>query len=427
MNANRPSQPPEPRHASVRIRELFVLCMASFLVALSYGVGLPLLQPYLGALQDAPAQADIAWHVGMLGAIYMFSLFMFAPWWGRLSDTRGRVVVLQAGFLTFLGGIAIVAFSSSLTVAYVGRMLSGMGAAAIIPASQAYIADHSSPDERGKRFVLIGSVTFLGLLSGPALGSWLAGPVMDMPVGSMPSMLLWPFFLILLAGIPVLFLMPRLLQTTSPGEGTQGFQQPVTAAPWRRRFLLVSMLLAVLVSFGIGAFDVAFNLYGTQVLRFDSNVIAVMFIVCSIAMLGAQWILASPWVRQRLDHRGIAVLFALAAIALGLAPFAPDSMSLGLLIVVVATSAGMVTPVLSYELLERDRIETGLVLGRQAAAGNLGQAIGALAAGTLYQAGSSVPFWVASGVLLGGGMLAVSVWGSARTEEIRCCVGEGRR
>ncbi len=414
------------RDGIVGIGELSVLCMASFLVALSYGAGLPLLQPYLGALQDAPAPTDVSWHVGTLGAVYMFSLFMFSPWWGRLSDSRGRVVVLQAGFLTFLIGTSVVAFSSSLLVAYVGRVLSGMGAAAIIPAAQAYIADRSSPDERGKRFVLIGSVTFLGLLSGPALGSWLAGPVMDMPVGNMPSMLPWPFFLILLVGVPVLLLMPRLLRSASP-ENRARLDHSVSRQPWRRRFLLVSMLLAVLVSFAIGAFDVGFNLFGTQVLRFGSDVIAVMFIVCSVAMLGAQWLLVSPWIRQHLDHRGIAALFALAAVALALAPFAPGATALGLLIVVVATSAGMVTPVLSYELLERDKAATGLVLGRQAAAGNLGQAIGALTAGVLYQAGPSVPFWFAAGVLLAGGLLAVSIWGSARAEEIRCCAAEGSR
>jgi len=88
------------------------------------------------------------------------------------------------------------------------------------------------------------------------------------------------------------------------------------------------------------------------------------------------------------------------------------------MIAVVATSAGMVAPVLSYELLERQSEPPGRLLGRQAAAGNLGMALGSMSAGSLFALAPMLPFWTAGLVLLVGAALTLTWWGPARTGEI---------
>jgi MFS family permease len=239
-----------------------LLCAIVFVVSLGYGAGLPLVRPNLLVYLGAVPVSTVAWHVGMLGGVYLFALFLFAPLWGRLSDRHGRVWVLPIGFAAFLVATAATALAASLGAVYAARLLAGAGAAAIVPTAQAYIADCSTTVDRSRRFVLLGSASFVGFLSGPAFGTWLAGPVMGMPVGQMGGMLNWSTLSVAFAGLPLLLLAPWCL----------GRNHPVAAllvakdSPTRKRFVRASMLLALLASFAVGTFEVGFNLFGSQTL-----------------------------------------------------------------------------------------------------------------------------------------------------------------
>ncbi|MCW5660030.1 MAG: MFS transporter [Burkholderiaceae bacterium] len=386
-----------------------------FVVSLGYGVGLPLIQPYLAQYIGPDAPRRLAWHVGMLGGVYTFAVFLFAPWWGRLSDRHGRPVVLMAGFAAFLVGSAAAALAPSLGAVYGARLLAGAGAAAIVPTAQAYIADISTSADRNRRFVLLGGASFVGFLAGPPFGSWLAGPVMGMSLGQMPSMVNWPALLIAMVGVPLLLLTPGgLARSGAPAAGASA--PPATTL--RRRFVLASMVLAALASFAVGTFEVGFTLLGGQTLGLTGSAMAVMFVTCSVAMLAAQSALLFPAVRRRIDQRWVAATFAASALALAFMAAVSDAGALGLLIAVVGTGVGLIAPVLSYELLERDRSEAGRLLGRQAAAGNLGQALGSFSAGSLFALHPAAPFGLAALVLLFGAGAAYALWGAARDDEI---------
>ena len=402
-------------HARESARAMALLGAAVFVVSLGYGAGLPLLQLYLAQYLEPGEPGQVAWHVGMLGGVYTFALFLFAPWWGRLSDHGGRTLVLMAGFAAFLVGSAAAALAPTLGVVYVARVMAGAGAAAIVPTAQAYISDISTSAERSRRFVLLGSASFLGFIAGPAVGTWLAGPVMRMSVEQMPGMVNWPALLVAASGLPILLLAPWSLVRDRSAAQTRA---PLVATIARRRFVLASMVLALLASFAVGTFEVGFSLFGGQTLGLTSSTMAVMFVTCSVAMLAAQSLLVFPVVRQRIDQRWVAATFAGAALALGFTAVVSDAGALGLLIAVVGAGVGLIGPVLSYELLERDRSEPGVLLGRQAAAGNLGQALGSFSAGSLFALHPAAPFWMAAIILLFGAGAAYLLWGTARDDEI---------
>lgn len=151
-----------------------------------------------------------------------------------------------------------------------------------------------------------------------------------------------------------------------------------------RRFVLASMVLAALASFALGNFEVGFTLFGGQTLGLSGSTLAIMVGTCCVAMLATQSRLLLPAVRRRIDKRWVAATFAAAALALSFTAVVSDAGALGALIAVVGTGVGLIGPVLSYELPERDRSEPGGLLGRQAAAGNLGQALGSFSAGLLF-------------------------------------------
>ena len=389
-----------------------------FVVSLGYGAGLPLIRPYLLRYLGAVPASTVDWHVGMLGGVYLFALFMFAPFWGRLSDRHERVLVLLIGFAAFLVGSVGTALAPSLGVVYAARLLAGAGAAAIVPTAQAYIADRSSTVDRSRRFVLLGSASFIGLLAGPAFGTWLAGPVMGTAVGDMGDMLNWPSWAVAAAGVLLLLLTPFCLGRNHATVAAPAVEVDGVANDARRHFVHASMLLALLASFAVGSFEVGFNLFGSQTLGLNTATMATMFITCSLAMLAAQSLLLLSSVRRRVDQRWVAAAFAGSALALAFASLVPGAGALGLMIAVVATGAGMVGPVLSYELLERKADAPGTLLGRQAAAGNLGQALGSMSAGSLFTFAPMAPFWTAAAILLLGAALSMVWWGPTRVREI---------
>ncbi len=397
---------------------LQLLAAMVFVVSLGYGAGLPLTGRYLQRFLGEVPASTVAWHVGMLGGVYLFALFLFAPLWGLRSDRHGRVGVLLVGLIMFLIGSAATALASNLIAVYAARLLAGAGAAAIMPTAQAYIADCSTTVDRSRRFVLLGTAAFTGFLAGPAFGTWLAGPVMGTAVGEMGSMLNWPALAVAAAGVPLLLLAPTCLGRNRVIAAVQAGKEVRIGDDARRSFVHASMLLALLASFVVGTFEVGFNLFGSQTLGLPTTTMAAMFITCSLAMLAAQSTLLLSVVRRRVDHRWIAIAFAGSALVLVFASLVPDAGSLGLMIAVVATGAGMVGPVLSYELLERKADAPGALLGRQAAAGNLGQALGSMSAGSLFTFTPMAPFWAAAAILLLGAALSLIWWGPTRIREI---------
>jgi DHA1 family multidrug resistance protein-like MFS transporter len=398
-----------------RVRAVALLMALVFVMSLGYGAGAPLLPLYVKQFVGAAAPAALAWHVGAVGGAYTFALFMFAPLWGRASDRRGRNIALAWGFGIFLAGGLASAVAPNLAAVYAARLLAGAGAAAVMPAAQAYIADFSDPVARSRRFVLLGSASFVGFLAGPLVGNWLAGPVMNVPVGIMPAMVDWPWLVVAAIGLPVLLLVPLWIK---PQPSTVRSSLPAATSSVRARFVRASMLLAGFASFATGTFEVGFNLFGGQTLGLASGTIAIMFVTCSLAMLAAQATLLLPFVRRRIDGRWMASVFVFSALALLFISVVPNAGSFILFIGVVGASVGMIGPVLSYELLDRGSSAHGALLGKQAAAGNLGQAVGSVGAGWLFAWQPAAPFWAAALVLVIGAVASVFLWGTARADEL---------
>ena len=107
--------------------------------------------------------------VGLLISCYSMVQFLFAPFWGRLSDTFGRKNVILLGL--FGSGLAhlLFAFSTSFNDIFISRLLAGFFGGNVVIAT-AYIADISSQQNRSKSLALIGMAFGAGFTIGPLLG-----------------------------------------------------------------------------------------------------------------------------------------------------------------------------------------------------------------------------------------------------------------
>ena len=143
-------------------RTLGIVFFTVLLDLIGFGLIIPV-QPFLA--ESLGAKASV---VTLLGASFSLMQFIFAPFWGRLSDKIGRrPVLLISIFLSGLGYLAF-GFAHQLTVLFLARMLSGFGGANI-GAAQAIIADITTPENRAKGMGLIGAAFGLGFILGPVL------------------------------------------------------------------------------------------------------------------------------------------------------------------------------------------------------------------------------------------------------------------
>ncbi len=108
---------------------------------------------------------------GVLGSLYGFLQFVFAPIWGAYSDRHGRRPTL----ILTLGGIVLAnliwVFAGSFALLVLGRALGGIMAGNISTAS-AVAADITSGKNRASGMILIGVALGLGFILGPAIGGF---------------------------------------------------------------------------------------------------------------------------------------------------------------------------------------------------------------------------------------------------------------
>jgi predicted MFS family arabinose efflux permease len=179
--------------------------------------------------------------------------------------------------------------------------------------------------------------------------------------------------------------------------------------PLRAGSARVSALAAMAVTFGIGSFEVSILLWAVQVLRLEPSVVTRMLLECTLIMMAVQaGIFLLPGALPRLGPANASIAFATMALALAMAPLHPAAWLSFIAVAVLAISATLLQAMLAVHVVSANGRRTGEVLGIQLALSNGGQALGSLAAGTLFSA-SGRSFFAASAVLA-----IVAIW-SARS------------
>ena len=389
----------------------FWLMAAVFAVALGYGVALPMLPFFLERLLADSSRFSVSWHVGMMTSVYAFAMFLFAPLWGRLSDKVGRRPVILVGLGGFAVMLGLFGLSRELWFAYASRTLAGLFAASILPVASAYIAEMSLPDLRALRFAWMGTAGLLGFLAGPMLGGWLAdasGQWISFAGRTGVTLVSMPFLVAAALGAAI-WLLAYLEIPQYAGNAVVLPATDKTSTSHGSRSVYVLLLLTLLMMFGLGSFEVGLTLHGQQNLSLGPDRLSQMFVACMLVMIATQG-LVFPFLIKRWPIHFIAPpAFAVMAGGLVLLPAALDFGALLVAVGLVAAGSGLLAPIMSYRISLAAGTAQGAVLGKQAAASSLGQAIGSVVAGFWFALMNREPFWVTAGVLLIGAALSAGI------------------
>jgi len=181
--------------AASRLLITFAVMSATLIQVLDttiVNVALPHMQGELGTTSD-----QISWVL----TSYLVSSAIFMPLTGYFADVWGRKRFLLVSIAGFVAASALCGISQSLAQIVVFRLLQGVFGAALVPLSQAIMADAYPPHERGKAMAIWGLGVMVGPVAGPTLGGWLTD------VASWR----WTFYINLPIGLLSLFLASQFV------------------------------------------------------------------------------------------------------------------------------------------------------------------------------------------------------------------------
>ncbi|WP_052539441.1 MFS transporter [Corynebacterium glyciniphilum] len=368
-------------------------------------VGMTIVLPILPfVVRDVmPSFGTLALWVGLLEAVNALCAFIAAPILGGISDRWGRrpVIVIGAfgaavGFLVFaLGGFLAGTFSGAIWLLLLGRIIQGV-TAGDMPALFAYVADITPANQRAKRYGMLGALTGIGFMIGPALGGLLATHSIDLPVLATAGVALT-------VGVLTLVALPeshvpenRTARLTVEQIHPLNVFREAFARPSLRMLLSGLLLVAIPFSFFVNNYSVlamdTVNWSPTQIGLLNSC-IGVLDIVIQGVLLG----ILLKWVGERGVILGGLVVQATGVLLLALLASAfndPWLLIMGTLMLgagegpMTATLNGVLSTSVSDD--EQGWL-AGVTQGMQNAVG----VVVPLAVGVLYGIGIAVPYWIA--------------------------------
>lgn len=110
--------------------------------------------------------SDAEWIV----SVYMITICCLLIFWGKISDTIGKVKIFKIGTFIFILGSLFCGISSTLEMLLLSRIIQAIGASMTMATNYGIITENFPPEMRGKSLGILGSFVSLGSIAGPGIG-----------------------------------------------------------------------------------------------------------------------------------------------------------------------------------------------------------------------------------------------------------------
>lgn len=325
----------------------FILATVT-LDAIGIGLIFPVMPDLMKEVTGGNLAQSAVWG-GVLATSFAIMQFLFGPVMGSLSDRYGRRPIL----LISLGAMGIdylaMAMAPTILLLLIARIISGIASATYATAT-AYIADITPPEDRARRFGLIGAGFGVGFVAGPLIGGLLAGIDIRAPFYAAAAMAL----VNLVFG---LFVLPETLTKRTRRRFTVARANPlgalraVVALPGLRRPLAVFLLLCL----AMNVYPAIWAFYGHARFQWNTEMIGISLAIYGISYALGQALLVGPLIKYFGEHRAAfwgMMVDIISLIALGLI----TNGTAALLLTPITALSGVVTPALQA-ILSRETPE----------------------------------------------------------------------
>jgi DHA1 family tetracycline resistance protein-like MFS transporter len=144
----------------------------------SIGLIIPVLPTLVGGFTGS--QADQAFWYGVVVFSFGIANFFGSPILGALSDAYGRRPLLLLGFCGLGLNFIATGLATALWMLVAVRLVGG-ALQANLAVANAYVADITPPEERARRFGMLGAMFGVGFIIGPVLGGVLGAIAIQLP------------------------------------------------------------------------------------------------------------------------------------------------------------------------------------------------------------------------------------------------------
>ncbi|RZI40044.1 MFS transporter [Herbaspirillum sp. HC18] len=375
-------------------------CLAFVLLIVSLSASMvSTLLPYMLSAYALPLPTQER-HAAFLNGSYLLAMFVAGPALGYLSDRIDRRTVLLAGLALYVVSLFALSAASFLGALYVSRILSGLGAGALLPVMLAHVSEQSAEARRVRRFAWLVSAVMLGGIAGPFLGGLAAQSQAWDWTGLSPTR---PLMVPMLAAAFASGLAWCAIYVIIPAhrrDWLRGTRVPLGDRAYRPAALYALFALSIAVMYAIGAFEVGLATLSRQKLQLDATELGRMYTTCALVMLVMQALFFAEPFKDFANRHLLVPAFVVTALGLALFPLADTVDGLAWVVSAVAGGAGLIAPVLSYRVSLLADGQQGKSFGLQSASSNLGQALGSAGSGILLGPAPQLPYWLAAALLV---------------------------
>ncbi len=381
-------------NASGLPRTTWVLSVTALLVAIGFGVVIPVLTPFAKTFDATNFQLGLV--VSLFAAMRLVTS-PFAPFIGRRLGERNAITL---GVLIVAVSTVATALAPTLEVMLIARGLGGIGSATFTISAINLLLSTAPEHLRGRASGLYQGGFLLGNMTGPALGGLLSGISLEAPF------YFYAVMLVVCAGFTVTMLPARAVVSTATHKRTpRRFREVVRDIRYQA---------ACMVALGqgwqsLGVRNAFIPLFVTEALLLETYWTGIAFAIAAVAQTAV--LLPAGNATDRIGRRPVMIA---SGIVCGLAAIAmPYSTSIWVLVIVLCVygmGAAMQGTAPTAAVGDATQGRGGLPVAAFSMVTDLGSIFGPLVAGAILDVWSfEAAFAVGGVILLAGSLYAVFI------------------
>ncbi|AWB44619.1 MFS transporter [Paenibacillus sp. CAA11] len=344
--------------------------------------------------------------LGFMVAAFSLSQLLFSPLAGKLSDSIGRKKNIIAGIVLFALSEWLFGVASHPVLLFLARIVGGIGSALVMPSVMAYVADMTNNEERAKGMGLINAAITTGFVIGPGIGGYLAEYGIRVP-----------FYTAGIAGafaaIITLFVLPDSKPEQHAPEDSLAAANEKKPGIFNQLMLVyrepyfISLIIVLVASFGLANFETVFSLFMDHKFSYTPKDIAFIITFTSIAGAVVQ-LTAFGWLLNTFGEGKIIKLTLLtAAVFTLLVLFANSYWTVLAVTFVLFLSIDILRPAIGTYMSKLAGQQQGYIAGLNSSFTSMGNILGPLIAGVLFDINITFPYITASIVIFISFVLAL--------------------
>jgi MFS transporter, DHA1 family, multidrug resistance protein len=324
--------------------------------------------------------------VGYMVAAFAGAQLIVSPIAGRWADQFGRKRMIVIGLFIFSASELLFGLGQTVAPLFVSRILGGVSAAFIMPAVTAFIADITSIKFRPKALGYMSAAISTGFIIGPAIGGFLAEVDTRLPF----------FFAAAFALGAAILSMATLKEPERNPENEESGAQKVGFKRVFAPIYFIPFVIILISAFGLASFESLFSLFADHKFGFSPKDIAIM--ITGGAILGAivQIVFFNQLTIRLGEIRLIRYCLIFSAVLVFMMTAVNSYLAILLVTMTVFVGFDLIRPAATTYLSKIAGSEQGFVGGMNSMFTSVGNVLGPIIGGMLFDVDYDYPFYFAA-------------------------------